>query len=541
MRLLAAALAWFCAAAFALYRIGVPPSADALGVDSGAEQSIFAHLQRITAAPRPIGSIAHAAVREYIVAEVARLGLTAAVQQSPLGTFRDDPRWATPEDMLHNIAVRVPGNGSGRALVLASHYDSAPESFGAGDDGAAVASMLHLLAEAARANFANDLIFLFTDAEENCLCGAQAFVQEHPWAGDVGAVLNFEARGTAGKSVMFEATPGYGKLVRLYAEHALSPATSSLYQSVYELLPNDTDLTVFRESGVLGLNMAFIDSAENYHTARDNLANLDRDSALHQYANMRAMLFALGNADLDALAAPDAIFFDVFGLVVFVYDYALAWLGAVACAALCGWLLYAARRGGCVNVARFGIAFVFVVATAAVVITAFSWISDLFVARVGTMTALGKKFYSGIFIITAMAAFMALASLLQRRIGRGAVTAAVFGLWLVLLVATSLMLPKVSYIFLWPLLFVLLMQVLATQNAARQGSTYAVLETFAYLPLVVLWSQVAFALLLALNVADMHITLIPMLIAAALLWTGCAVESPVPVGSIRESGTGHNL
>ncbi|MDY6984260.1 MAG: M28 family peptidase, partial [Pseudomonadota bacterium] len=261
--ILVSALVWFCAAAFALYRISVPPSADALDIDADAERNIFAHLERITAAPRPIGSIAHAAVREYIVAEVARLGLTADVQQSTLGTFRVDPRWATPEDELHNIAVRVPGSGSGSALVLASHYDSAPESFGAGDDGAAVASMLHLLAEAANANFANDLIFLFTDAEENCLCGAQAFMREHRWAQDVGAVLNFEARGTAGKSVMFEATPGYGKLVRLYAEHAHSPATSSLYQTVYELLPNDTDLTVFREHGVLGLNMAFIDSPEN--------------------------------------------------------------------------------------------------------------------------------------------------------------------------------------------------------------------------------------------------------------------------------------
>ncbi|MDY6984251.1 MAG: M28 family peptidase, partial [Pseudomonadota bacterium] len=290
-------------------------------------------------------------------------------------------------------------------------------------------------------------------------------------------------------------------------------------QTVYELLPNDTDLTVFREHGVLGLNMAFIDSSENYHTAKDNFANLNRDTALHQFANMHAMLFALGNAELDALAAPDAVFFDVFGLVVFVYDYALAWMGALICAALCGWLLYTAWRAGHVNVARFGIALALVTVTAAVVITVFAWTSDLFIARIGTMAALGKKLYTGTFIIAAMAAFMALASLLQRRVGRGAITAAVLCLWLALLVATSILLPKVSYIFLWPLLCVLLSQVLATQYIAKRHNLYSVLETFAYLPLVVLWAQVAFALLLALNVADMHITLMPMLIAAALLWT----------------------
>lgn len=524
---LVAALVWTCIAAFALYRISMPPPAAALGVDAATQQSLFAHLQRITIEPRPIGSAAHAAVRDYIVREVERLGLQAEIQQRPLGAFRDDPRWASPDDQLYNIAVRVPGNGGGRALVLASHYDSAPSSFGAGDDGAAVASMLHLLAEAARADFANDLIFLFTDAEENCLCGAQAFMREHPWAQDVGAVLNFEARGTSGKSVMFEATPGYGALVRLYAANARSPATSSLYQSVYELLPNDTDLTVFREHGIRGLNMAFIDSSENYHTANDNFANLDRDTALHQYANMRAMLFALANADLDALEAPDAVFFDVFGLVVFVYDYAVAWLGASAAAVLCGWLLYVTWRERHVNVARFAAACILLPLLAALVILALSAVSDFLVARIGAMTALGKKFYAGFFIVGAMAAFMMFANILQRRLGRGALVAAILCNWFVLLAATSIVLPKVSYIFLWPLLFALAAKALAAGWRTTERSA-AVLETLAYVPLVVLWAQVAFALLLAMNVADIHIMLTPMMLAAALLWTSDPATARAP-------------
>ncbi|MGV3593297.1 MAG: M28 family peptidase, partial [Gammaproteobacteria bacterium] len=477
--------------------------------------------------PRPIGSAAHAAVRDYIVAEVERFGLTADIQRRPLGAYREQPRWASPDDLLHNIAVRLPGNGSGKALVVASHYDSAPESFGAGDDGAAVASMLHLLAEAARADFANDLIFLFTDAEENCLCGAQAFMREHPWAKDVGAVLNFEARGTSGKSVMFEATPGYGALVRLYAANARSPATSSLYQSVYELLPNDTDLTVFREHGVRGLNMAFIDSSENYHTANDNFANLDRDTALHQLANMRAMLFALANADLDALEAPDAVFFDMFGLLVFVYDYAVAWLGMAAAAVLCGWLLFGAWREGRMNIARFAAACILLPLIAAVVILAMSAVSDVLVARIGAMTALGKKFYSGFFIVGAIAAFIMLANILQRRLGRGALVAAILCIWFVLLAATSIALPKVSYIFLWPLLFVLAAKALAADWRMTERSA-AVLEMLAYVPLVAIWAQVAFALLLALNVADMHITLMPMMLAAALLWTSEPATAQAP-------------
>ncbi len=37
------------------------------------------------------------------------------------------------------------------------------------------------------------------------------------------------------------------------------------------MLPNDTDLTVFRENGkIQGFNFAFIDNHFNYHTAQDS-------------------------------------------------------------------------------------------------------------------------------------------------------------------------------------------------------------------------------------------------------------------------------
>jgi len=53
----------------------------------------------------------------------------------------------------------------------------------------------------------HDVIVLFTDGEESDLLGAAAFVREHPWAKDAAMVLNFEARGTSGRSLMFETGP----------------------------------------------------------------------------------------------------------------------------------------------------------------------------------------------------------------------------------------------------------------------------------------------------------------------------------------------
>src|SRR5207247_9627789 len=89
---------------------------------------------------------------------------------------------------------------------------------------------------------AHDIIALFTDGEEAGLLGAAAFVREHPWANDVAVVLNFEARGTSGRSFMFETGPG-----NLDAARALRSAgnatAGSVYATIYRALPNDTDLS----------------------------------------------------------------------------------------------------------------------------------------------------------------------------------------------------------------------------------------------------------------------------------------------------------
>ena len=59
------------------------------------------------------------------------------------------------------------------------------------------------LLETARAlksgpRLANDIVILLTDGEEIGLMGSSTFVQERGSATDVGAVFNFEARGTSG-------------------------------------------------------------------------------------------------------------------------------------------------------------------------------------------------------------------------------------------------------------------------------------------------------------------------------------------------------
>jgi hypothetical protein len=64
------------------------------------------------------------------------------------------------------------------------------------------------------------------------------------------------------------------------------------------MLPNDTDLTVFREQGnIQGYNFAFIDGHYNYHTAQDDINHLSKNTLAHQGKYLMPLLDYFSNAD----------------------------------------------------------------------------------------------------------------------------------------------------------------------------------------------------------------------------------------------------
>ena len=76
------------------------------------------------------------------------------------------------------------------------------------------------------------------------------------------------------------------------------PATTSTAAFVYETLPNDTDLSVFLAAGWTGLNFAFIDGFQRYHTPLDDVAHLDDESLQHLGDGALAGVRALDGIDL---------------------------------------------------------------------------------------------------------------------------------------------------------------------------------------------------------------------------------------------------
>jgi hypothetical protein len=403
------------------------------------------HLQIIASEPHPLGSPAEARVRQYILEQLAALGLHAEVQNNTV---------------VNNIIARLGGTGHGPAVLVVAHYDTVAPSPGAGDDGAAVAAML----EAARALEAgpalkNDVIFLFTDGEEPGQLGAKAFVVNHPWKRDVKLALNFDARGDSGPALMFETSNHNGWLVRQFALAAPSPVANSLMYDIYKLLPHDTDFTVFKEEGLSGLNFACIDGDAFYHTAQDTLARVDERTVQHEGSYALALARHFGNADLNRVSEEeDAVYFNLFGTHLVVYSAKLVLpLTALAALLLAGLLAFGLKRKR-LSIAGIGTGFAaFFLSMAGVMITATVIWQITGSLRLGAnWNDAGVPFHVGLFI----AGFAALATalttavflLFRSRINGSNLMAGGLCWWLMLLVLSSIYLPGGSYLFLWPLL-----------------------------------------------------------------------------------------
>ena len=269
-------------------------------------------VKNIAQKPHYIGSENHKNVMNYLFSELNNMGLKPSIQS---GFTLTESGILTKSS---NIIARIKGSDSSKALLLLSHYDSAPhsKSKGASDNGSGVATILEGIRTFLnnKSPHKNDIIILFSDAEEVGLNGAALFVTQHKWAKKVGIALNFEARGTSGPSYMLmEVNAGNGALLSEFSKANVAyPNSNSLIYSVYKMHPNDTDLTIFRENAqIQGLNFAFIDNHFNYHSDQDDLQHLDSKSIAHHGSYLMPLLNYFSNSDLNNLESDaDYVYFN---------------------------------------------------------------------------------------------------------------------------------------------------------------------------------------------------------------------------------------
>jgi hypothetical protein len=413
------------------------------------------HLAFISRAPHPVNSPEHDVVRDYILNTLRTLGYAPEVQK----TAAINERYGVP-GAVENILCRLKGSDPGKAVLLVAHYDSVAAGPGASDDGAAVAAFL----ETARIlkslpQQKRDIVFLFSDGEEEGLLGAQAFVLEHPWAHEVGIVLNFEARGTSGPSIMFETSNRNGWLIDNFAAAASHPVANSLSYEIYKRLPNDTDLTVFQHAGYSGMNFAYIDNVVYYHKPLDSVQNLDLGSLQQQGDYALEMARQFGNTASDDPRPANVVYFDVFGKMLVRYGGATAtFLVVLAGLALLSTLFLGFRRkllrGGALVIG-------FLAFLAGAVITTFMATSASWVAA-----ALRPHFYSisqnwlyhpgwfvGTFSVVGLSCAVAFYWMIAKFIGPANLAAGTLLGWLGMAFAVRMYVPGGSYLFIWPLLF----------------------------------------------------------------------------------------
>lgn len=284
--------------------------------------------------PHPIGTRANERVRSRLITQLKALGYETRVQ-SRFACY------VLACGQVNNVLATRPGESFRDAVVMASHYDSVPAGPGASDDGMGVATALEVARAVRGEKFRNPVAFLFTDGEEAGMLGAEGFVADRELSSGIGVVISVESRGTYGPSNMFETSEGNRWLIRHMARAVDRPQATSLYYTIYKLLPNDSDVTIFKREGKAAMNFAAIRGVNWYHTPYDDLAHMSANTLQHHGDNVLAMARELANSDLAARSHSDATYFDIlnYRLVWWPQEWTL-WIGIAGLLLL----LYAARK-----------------------------------------------------------------------------------------------------------------------------------------------------------------------------------------------------
>jgi hypothetical protein len=432
-------------------------SAEAPASQFSSERALR-HVAVLSRKPHPIGSEEHAKTLNYIVESLRAIGLTPEIQKTTVVSQTSGVA-ATVE----NVVARMQGSSGEKGLALVAHYDSVPVSFGASDDGAGVAVLL----ETARALQAigqpgRTVYFLFTDGEEVGLLGAQAFVSENSWAHEIGTVLNFEARGNKGPAILFETSSHASSLVQAARQSEPSPVANSLSYEIYKRLPNDTDFTVFRKAGFAGLNFAFIDGLAYYHSALDNPSHLNRASLQQEGENALALTRRLSYSGTAESVGGDSVYFDLLSWRLIQYSPQTSLILVVAAALLLVALFWRARRSATLKQywASAGLVLLAVIAAALVAGLA-GWAMQMLGSQPGRIQA-GMFYHSGAFVtgfsMLGVAAACFVCAWAGQRLNFRNLAMGGLLVWGLLLVLCAVLLPGATYLWLWPLLFMLLAQ-----------------------------------------------------------------------------------
>lgn len=438
------------------------------------------HVEKIAGSVHPPETAEHDAARDYIIGELSNLGLKPEVQKT-LASYKI---WGdVVSGNVENIYAVLPGTGkTGEAILMAAHYDSSADGPGAMDDASGVAALLETLRAIKSGNpLKNDVIFLFTDREEDGLLGAAAFAAENPLLKDVKMALNFEARGNSGPVIMFETGEQNGWFMDEFRKAVPYPVAYSFAYDVYKSMPNNTDFTVFKEAVKSGFNFAPILGYETYHTMYDNVKNFSQGTLQHEGTYALSLVKHFGNLSLSQREENNAVYFTLFNSVLILYSDNLALPFAIIGLIIFCVAFVTGYRKKLISIKKTLLGFLLsVLSLAAAAGIGYGGLSIFRGSYLNSNTMMSAEEFIDVLkassiwmlvmvLLTVLVLFL-IYWLLRKRVSFRNQLYGTLMLWAALTLATSILFKSASYLFLWPFAFTsigLLIQMSISSNRYR--------------------------------------------------------------------------
>ena len=425
----------------------IPPAlpADPAVTDFSAE-SAFAHIENISQEPHWIGSPAQSRVREYLLAELETLDLEIFVLPNEAYEYY---RGTDERIEIVNIAARIPGTAPTMSIALSGHYDTHPNTLGANDDASAVAVML----ESARAILAGprprqDIVLIFIDGEEPApRFGSNAFVADYPGMDQITYVLNMEAIGTGGASLLIGLNGPERLLIEQYRSAAPHPVAYAFLSGMNKLVGgSNTDFATFQDAGIAGMEFAYAHGSTIYHTMDDDPESVSLRTLQMQGDNVLA--FAKRLADLDQPIPPEtaeSVFFN-FGRSIII-QHPASWMLPIAILTA-SMLIFITWREKAVKAWLRSLALSLALLTAAGTLSFGIW-SVVAVQR-NRMGIPEGYAYLTVFIGLTVGLHFLLARIGRRPFDLAAEALGILTAWWLFGLLLALTAPTMSYLFLWP-------------------------------------------------------------------------------------------
>ena len=183
----------------------------------------------------------------------------------------------------------------------------------------------------------NDVVFVFSDGEENSDLGAAAFAGQSPLMKDIDAVMNWDVSGSHGLAVMLGTNSSWlvGQTLEAAPDARAYSVMPSLFRGALKAQQLNLDTQEYMDRGAAGVQFVYFRGTTDYHTRLDNVDRVGRGSLQMDGAYGLALARKLGNdPQLDRHVGDRSTYFNVTGGTIVQYGPVVAALLALLGVAL---------------------------------------------------------------------------------------------------------------------------------------------------------------------------------------------------------------